>query len=145
MQLTTHFSLEELSVTNTSNDNVVPDSLFGAVSRLAQLLEMCRSALNVPLRVTSGYRSQAVNAKVGGARNSAHLYGRAADFVLVSDSWTLREAFERLRSDESIPYDQIILEPAWIHIAIAAAGASPRRSQLVARAGQRGMVYEAAK
>lgn len=32
-------------------------------------------------RMTSGYRSPAENARVGGAKNSDHMYGRAADFA----------------------------------------------------------------
>ncbi len=48
--------------------------------RLVQILERIREMTGgQPLRIVSGYRSPAYNARVGGARNSQHLYGRAAD------------------------------------------------------------------
>ena len=43
-------------------------------------LEALRHALgDQPIRVTSGFRSQSCNSAVGGASNSRHLYGDAAD------------------------------------------------------------------
>lgn len=51
-------------------------------------LEAMRHALNDrPLIVTSGFRSRSCNASVGGASNSRHLYGDAAD--LVSGTYSL--------------------------------------------------------
>jgi uncharacterized protein YcbK (DUF882 family) len=47
--------------------------------QLVQLLECLRSIDGRPLRVVSGYRTRRTNAAVGGARNSQHLVGRAAD------------------------------------------------------------------
>jgi zinc D-Ala-D-Ala carboxypeptidase len=45
-------------------------------------LEALRHALgDVPLNISSGFRSTACNASVGGASNSQHLYGTAADLV----------------------------------------------------------------
>ena len=45
-------------------------------------LEAMRHALgDVPLNITSGFRSIACNNAVGGASNSQHLYGRSADLV----------------------------------------------------------------
>lgn len=85
----------------------------------------------MPLHVTSGYRSTQVNRAVGGARKSAHLDGRAADIVPIG--MPLQRAFNILRRDLDLPYDQIITEcNAWIHIAIAAEDEEPRRDMLAA-------------
>lgn len=46
---------------------------------LATKLDEIRDAWGSPIAVTSWYRPPAVNAAVGGARNSQHLYGKAAD------------------------------------------------------------------
>lgn len=45
-------------------------------------LERLRSAVNKPVIIISGYRCSRHNARVGGARRSEHLYGRAADLRL---------------------------------------------------------------
>ncbi|WP_228984747.1 D-Ala-D-Ala carboxypeptidase family metallohydrolase, partial [Streptomyces sp. DH12] len=50
-------------------------------------LEALRHALgDPPIRVTSGFRSQSCNSAVGGASNSRHLYGDAADLGAGSHS-----------------------------------------------------------
>lgn len=43
------------------------------------MLEQFRALVEQPVRVTSGYRCAANNAKVGGAPNSQHTHGLAAD------------------------------------------------------------------
>lgn len=48
---------------------------------LAKILQDARNYFNVPFRVTSGCRCPMRNAQVGGADNSQHLYGRAADIM----------------------------------------------------------------
>jgi uncharacterized protein YcbK (DUF882 family) len=54
--------------------------LIGPAPQLVQVLEWIRASTGgAPLRIISGYRSAAYNARVGGARNSQHIYGRAAD------------------------------------------------------------------
>ncbi|MEM7212941.1 MAG: D-Ala-D-Ala carboxypeptidase family metallohydrolase [Pseudomonadota bacterium] len=48
-------------------------------------LQPIRDRLGFPIRITSGYRSPAVNQAVGGAATSQHLFGQAADAHLPSD------------------------------------------------------------
>lgn len=92
------------------------------------MLEPIRAMLGVPLHINSGYRSPSVNAAVGGKGNSAHLDGRAADFVPIG--MYLRDAFEKIKASD-LPFDQLILEyGSWIHVAIARQGVDPRRQVL---------------
>lgn len=42
-------------------------------------LDLARSYANIPFRVTSGYRTESHNRKVGGVENSSHRRGFAAD------------------------------------------------------------------
>ncbi len=51
-------------------------------SGLLQKLQALRSALQRPVLITSGYRNPVHNARVGGAPNSLHLKGMAADIYV---------------------------------------------------------------
>lgn len=46
---------------------------------LVEHLEQLRAKIGRPIVIVSGYRCQSHNARVGGAKNSQHLVGRAAD------------------------------------------------------------------
>lgn len=71
--LSPHFSAWEFRDHRTG-------SLIGPHPALLEGLERLRASKGArPLRIVSGYRSPTTNAAVGGARNSQHLYGRAAD------------------------------------------------------------------
>lgn len=69
---------------------------------------------------TSGFRSPAVNKKVGGVSDSLHLYGLAIDFVLMSNlgntliSATLyKDLFKNTEIDNKY---QIIFEKTHVHL-----------------------------
>lgn len=54
--------------------------IIGPEPALIRVLECVRAKTGGrPLRIVSGYRSPAYNRRIGGARNSQHIYGRAAD------------------------------------------------------------------
>lgn len=50
--------------------------------RLIEQLQKLRDYIGEPIRITSGRRCVAHNAAVGGAKNSQHLLGAAADLVV---------------------------------------------------------------
>ena len=52
---------------------------------LVVLLQAIREHFNKPITITSGYRTAAHNAAVGGAKSSQHLLGKAAD-IQVADT-----------------------------------------------------------
>ncbi|MEU3185340.1 D-Ala-D-Ala carboxypeptidase family metallohydrolase [Streptomyces sp. NPDC006923] len=77
-----HFSYAELNDCNTTWAGGAVDAATAKSNALRTMwkLEALRHALgDQPLRVTSGFRSQACNSSVGGASSSRHLYGDAAD------------------------------------------------------------------
>ena len=142
MDLSPHFTLAELTRTDTGLPNVPNAEERANLARLAaELLEPLRAMAGCPLRINSGYRSAAVNAKVGGVPASAHRDGRAADLRPVEG--TCGELFERARRS-GLPFDQLILEPTWLHIAIARDGQEPRRQVLVAHREGGRMRYQVA-
>jgi putative chitinase len=137
-QLSPHFSLAELTRTDTGYENECPIALAGNLCRLAETLEGIRELLDCPLHINSGYRSYFVNRAVNGVKNSAHLNARAADFVPVG--MPIAEAFERIRKS-GVVFDQLILEPSWIHVGISCRMEKPRHECLTAHQGTEGMVY----
>lgn len=76
MKITAHFSLSEF---NSKDGAVMPQQVKKNVTALAQNLQVLRNHLNLPVIITSGYRSPAYNKRVGGVANSQHLLGTAAD------------------------------------------------------------------
>lgn len=77
-----HFTYAELNTCNTTWAGGAVSAATAKSNALRTMwrLEALRHALgDQPIRVTSGFRSTACNAAVGGASNSRHLYGDAAD------------------------------------------------------------------
>ncbi|MEQ4207097.1 D-Ala-D-Ala carboxypeptidase family metallohydrolase [Actinopolymorpha sp. B17G11] len=94
-----HFSYAELNQCNSTwaGGRVSATTARANALRTMWKLEALRHALgDNPLIVTSGFRSEACNSAVGGASNSRHLYGDAAD--LVSGSASLCRIVQQARS-----------------------------------------------
>lgn len=70
-RLSPNFRLREF-VSKDTNTAKIDDNL---VRRLQQL----RDRINQPVYITSGYRSPTYNLMVGGANDSQHIHGKAAD------------------------------------------------------------------
>lgn len=83
--LTEHFSAHEF-VDRRTGDRPVPPLA------LVELLERIRLIQGRPLVVVSGYRCLKSNAAVGGAPESQHTYGRAAD--IPAGHCTVEEALQ---------------------------------------------------
>lgn len=121
MQLTTNFSLAELTATNTRVDNTPPQEVIHHLIALAEkVLQPARERYGKPITINSGYRSPAVNARVGGASSSQHLTGQAADITAGSKEEN-RKLFAIL---ETMDFDQLIDEKGltWIHVSYKTTG-----------------------
>ncbi|MDP3322358.1 MAG: D-Ala-D-Ala carboxypeptidase family metallohydrolase [Hydrogenophaga sp.] len=137
-RLSPNFTVAELTVSNTAVRaglrNVPVGTALDNLARLALFLESVRGLLyNAPILVSSGYRSPAVNNLVGGSFKSAHMQGLAADFIAPKYG-RVKAICEALR-DSPLPFDQLIYEGTWVHVAIPAAGKPPRREVLTAQFG----------
>lgn len=136
-QLSPHFTLAELTASDTAArrgiDNTPTPAIYASLKRTAEALETIRALGGKPIIVTSGYRSPALNAAVGGAGNSAHLTGLAAD---INRSGSTPYDFGLAIINSGLEFDQIIHEYGrWVHIGLAAAGQKPRRQLLTIRTG----------
>ena len=79
-----HFKIEEFTYSITAQhlgiDNTPSKEAVTNLERLvSRVLDPLREAWGSPIIVTSGYRCEELNKRVGGARTSYHLRGMAAD------------------------------------------------------------------
>ena len=137
MQLTEHFTIEEFTFSSTAKargiyNTVSSQRVIENLRNLCeQVLEPLRSYANQPITISSGYRCKALNKVVGGARNSQHMTGEAADIHIplydfkdstgsrLTDIETAREWMQWLT--DNTDFDQLILETMnrkifWIHV-----------------------------
>lgn len=129
MKLSQHFTLEEMA-RGTPEEEIPQDVLENLRYVAVELLEPIRESSGLPVLVTSGYRTQAHNAAVGGASGSDHLTGSAADWRVnyPRPQWGIYtwEAFTWARKNLIGRFGQLIWEDhriahknrqkLWIHI-----------------------------
>jgi putative chitinase len=114
LQLTPHFSLAELTVTNTKLDNTPSKEVIEVLRTTAFYMEKVRELLgNVSITINSGYRSPDVNRAVGGTSNSSHTYGYAVDFTAYGHTPL---TISNILSKSNLKFDQLIYEKTWVHI-----------------------------
>ena len=132
MQLSEHFSLEELTHTDHREfDNTPNDAELSNLQRLALFLEEVKTVLEGrPIMVNSAFRSKQVNDAVGSKDTSQHRIGCAADLRV--PGMTPDEVVKAIIAS-GIGYDQLIREfDRWTHISVPnVAGDHPRRQSLI--------------
>lgn len=125
VKLSPNFSLSELTFSPTAvrlGINNEPDAeQIKCLSELVtHVLQPLRDYFARPVTINSGYRSNALNRAVGGAIDSQHTKGQAADIRIIGFTNDLLWQY----IDDNLPYDQLILEhvPAknahqgWVHV-----------------------------
>ena len=132
MNLTAHFTLEELTATSHREfDNTPNNDEIANLTRLALFLELVKTKLGgKPIMVNSAFRSKAVNDSVGSKDTSQHRLGCAADIRV--PGMTPDEVVRAIMSF-GLYYDQIIREfDSWTHVSIPnTSGLLPRRQALI--------------
>ena len=121
-----YFTLKEFersSVADKYNiDNTIPKELIPHIEELIDFLNPIREVWGKPIIVTSGYRCNELNKKVGGVSNSAHTIGYGVD--LVSGDFSMFSNFIKsyFQSHPEVKFDQVIIERSgksqWIHIGL---------------------------
>jgi hypothetical protein len=132
MQLSEHFTLEELTHTDHREfDNTPNEAELENIKRLAAFLEEVKSILGgKPVMVNSAFRSKLVNDAVGSKDTSQHRVGCAADLRI--PSMTPDEVVKAIIASK-IGYDQVIREfDRWTHVSIPnEKNSTPRRQALI--------------
>jgi hypothetical protein len=132
MNLTPHFTLEELTASETAErngwDNSPNDAELANLTRLADFLEQVKVVLGgKPIMISSGLRTKLVNDAVGSKDSSQHRTGCACDFRV--PSMTPDEVVKAIIAS-GIEYDQVIREfDRWTHISIPNSESDKSRKQ----------------
>lgn len=132
--LSPHFTLRELCESRTAEEhgiaNVPSEQEIENLRRLCQgTLEPLREALQLPVVITSGFRTKALNDKLAhSSERSQHMQGCAADFYVSSAGSIVQgskvqgrrelliKAFREILQNPKIDFDQLILYPNFIHV-----------------------------
>ena len=150
ISLSPHFCLDEFTKSSTAMkhgiDNTPPQEAVDNLRALCQgCLEPLREALGLPVVITSGYRTKALNSMLAhSSERSQHMLGQAADFYVapgqsgLSRRELLIKAFRLIILDESIDYDQLILYPSFIHVSYVSRERNRRTVLLGMRNGKLG-------
>lgn len=126
--LTEHFTLDEMIHSDTAEaqgiDNTPGADEIENLERLCQILEEVRAICDEKaVTISSGYRCFELNNVVGGAADSAHLYGLAAD-ITIPEFGTPTAVCQKLEPYlEQLGIDQLIDESnsqghRWVHIGL---------------------------
>ena len=137
--LSPHFELREFIASRKAKehgiDNTPPEEAVENLRALCQhTLEPLREALGLPIIITSGFRTMALNNLLAHASStSQHMQGRAADLYVGKGSREeLIKAFREILQNPKIDFDQLILYPTFIHVSFVSKEKN-RRGILLAR------------
>jgi hypothetical protein len=124
MQLTKNFTLEEFLISQTAArlniDNTPSPSVISNLQLLCtNVLQPLRDKLG-QMSISSGYRCSILNSRIGGAADSQHLYGQAADITIPTMGNAALAEYIR----DNLMFDQVILEfyqlgvpqSGWVHV-----------------------------
>ena len=135
-KITANFSLREMIHSDTAVKHGirnVPNGkhLDNIISLCENVLQPLRDKLGVPVRISSGFRCRALNKAVGGAADSQHTKGEAAD--IHAQGYTAQQLFDFILSS-GIVYDQLIQEfDEWVHISYKREGENRNEALLATK------------
>lgn len=143
-----YFTIKELCASATATKLGIKNepskaALVNLESLVLNILDPLRAAWDGAIKVTSGYRSAALNKAIKGSPTSAHRYGYAADIVPSDGRISVFKAFVvKWLKDNAVNFDQYIDELSvdkdgkvkeWVHLGIKSPSGNQRRQYLKCR------------
>ena len=115
-----YFTIEEMTKSSTATakgiDNTPSDEGVLKLQKLIEaVLDPLREWYGKPIKVNSGYRCEALNKAIGGAKSSQHMLGEAAD-ITVGSKEENEKLFDYIK--DNLEFDQLINESdfSWVHV-----------------------------
>ena len=132
MKLSNNLSVKEVTKSNTAkrfgiDNRPTIEHLQNLKAIALNIFQPTRDYFKKPIYVSSGYRSKALNKKIGGSKKSQHSKGQALDLdAHTFGGLTNKELFDFI--SEHLEFDQIIWEfgtyeePDWVHVSYVSEG-----------------------
>lgn len=131
MKISEHLDLSELTRSDSAKRNGISNMPTAEhienFKKLAEnVFEPIRLHFGKPIRISSGYRSKELNAKIGGSSTSQHSTGEAVDIDMDNTDISNKEVFDFIKNN--LIFDQLIWEfgndsnPDWVHVSYESTG-----------------------
>ena len=138
MQLSKNLSLAEVMRSETAKRKGIsnmptPEHIENFKKLAENVFQPIREHFGVPIHISSGYRSKALNTAVGGSLSSQHCKGEAIDIDMDGTTITNKQIFDFVK--DNVNFDQMIWEfgtdanPDWVHVSYNSDG--PQRKQIL--------------
>jgi hypothetical protein len=131
MQLSKNLALAEVMRSETAKRRGIsnmptPEHIENFKKLAEKVFQPIREHFGVPIHISSGYRSSALNKAVGGSSSSQHCSGEAIDIDMDGSSITNKQIFDYIK--DNLEFDQMIWEfgtdknPDWVHVSYESTG-----------------------
>ena len=131
MQLSENLTLAEVIRSETAKRNGIsnkpnPRHLENLKIIAVNIFQPIRNFFQRAVHLSSGYRSEELNAFIKGSASSQHCTGEALDIDMDGTEVTNREVFDYIK--DNLEFDQLIWEfgtndnPDWVHVSYKASG-----------------------
>ena len=133
MRISEHLDLSEVTRSETAkrkgiSNEPTAEHLENFKKLAENIFEPIRNHFNVPIHISSGYRSKELNTAIGGSLTSQHCKGQAIDIDMdgSSNGVTNKMVFDFIKS--TLNFDQMIWEfgnsnnPDWVHVSYESTG-----------------------
>ena len=139
MKLSKNLSLKEMTKSRTAlrrgiDNSPTPEHIENMKALAENIFQPIRDHFGVPIYISSGYRSEALNNAIGGSKTSQHSKGQAIDLDRDAHSQPHNSDLFIFVKD-NLDFDQMIWEfgtdenPDWVHISYNPDG--KQRNQLL--------------
>lgn len=133
MQLSAHLSLAEVTRSDSAkrkgiSNQPTPEHIENFKKLAEKVFEPIRNHFKVPIHISSGYRSKALNEAIGGSLTSQHCSGEAIDIDMDGSASGVSNADVFKYIKDHLEFDQLIWEfgtdknPDWVHVSYESSG-----------------------
>jgi hypothetical protein len=131
MQLSKNLTLAEVTRSESAkrkgiSNEPTAEHLENFKKLAEKVFQPIREHFGVPIHISSGYRSKALNAAIGGSATSQHCSGEAIDIDMDGSTVTNKQVFDYIK--DNLVFDQMIWEfgtdknPDWVHVSYESTG-----------------------